>query len=79
MPVTENYDDRQDIQGLPAGLPDSIYATWLSALREIKDSPSNALGKERYQFCCGYVQALQDSSALDDCLCRLLNSQLQDL
>lgn len=68
-----------DRYGLPSGLPDSIYATWLSALREIKDSSSSAIGRERYQFCCGYIQALQDSGLLDLRVCRQLNSQVQEL
>lgn len=79
MSFTENYDDMFDLYGLPNGLPDAVYATWLGALAELKSSTSSVVGQKRYQFCCGYTQALEDSGILEPRLCRFLNVQVQAL
>ena len=79
MSFTESYDDMLDLYGLPQGLPDAIYATWLGVLAELKNSTSTIVGQKRYQFCCGYAQALEDSGLLEPRLCRILNAEVQAL
>lgn len=62
---------------LPLGLPDHIYGSWHGALREMRSSSSTAIGRDRHQFCCGYLQALQDSQMIEPHLCRFLNAEVQ--
>ena len=68
-----------DAQGLPLGLSDHVYASWRAALREVHDSPCSVSGKQRYQFCCGYLQALEDTGAIEGQLCRYLRVQVNEI
>lgn len=64
--------------GLPVGLPDFVYATWVAAVGELRNSQNYVQGDKNFQFCCGYIQALQDALVLDERVCRLLKSYLQE-
>lgn len=79
MTLSDRRDDIPGFRRLPSELPDPIQATWSSALRELEESSSSVEGKERYQFCCGYLQALQDSGVIDPRVCRLLEDMIQEL
>lgn len=68
-----------DHTGLPIGLPDYVYATWVSARKELLGSSGIEQGERRYQFCCGYLQALQDSKTLDERIYRFLNNELMNV
>ena len=46
--------------GLPPGLPHRVYATWTAALSEIHATDNARHAAERYQFLCGFGQALTD-------------------
>lgn len=50
--------------GVPYGFSENAYATWRSALAELRKSPSFKIGVQRYQFCCGFLQALDESDTL---------------
>ncbi|WPP02364.1 hypothetical protein SFA35_25565 (plasmid) [Pseudomonas sp. HR96] len=65
--------------GLPSGLPDAVYASWVASVLALRDSPSFAASEQHYQFCIGYVQALQDAQVIDPRLCRFMLLQLQHI
>lgn len=65
-----------DHTGLPVGLPDFVYATWLAARNDLHHSPNVEVGERRFQFSCGYLQALQDTQLVDERLCRFLSEEL---
>ncbi|SEJ49044.1 hypothetical protein SAMN03159495_3416 [Pseudomonas sp. NFR16] len=52
--------------GLPIGLPDQVYATWVSSMSDILTTDNARHAAERYQFLCGFSQALIDAKILDD-------------
>lgn len=68
-----------DHTGLPVGLPDPVYASWLAARKNLKESPDLVVGEHRFQFCLGYVQALEDTQMVDERICRFLQEQLHEI
>jgi hypothetical protein len=52
--------------GLPIGLPDKVYATWVAVLADIKTTDDARHAAERYQFLTGFCQALVDASLIDE-------------
>lgn len=52
--------------GLPVGLPENVYATWVSSMSDILTTDNARHAAERYQFLCGFSQALIDAKILDD-------------
>lgn len=62
--------------GLPAGVPDAVYATWLAVSRELNHTSNPILSEQNYRFCCGYVQALEDAQVIDERICRFLKNQI---
>ncbi|MBD8605205.1 hypothetical protein IFT80_21455 [Pseudomonas sp. CFBP 8771] len=64
---------------LPVGLPDHVYATWLAVRRQLRTSKDLASGELRYQFCCGYVQALIDAQVIDDLYGSRINADLREI
>lgn len=64
---------------LPVGLPDPVYASWLSARRELRTSTDLSLAQLRYHFCCGYVQALVDAQVIDDHYGSIISSHLREI
>lgn len=69
----------ENITDLPLGLPDHIYASWRGALREVRSSSTTAIGRDRYQFCCGYLQALTDSQLVEAHVCTFLNAEILEI
>lgn len=67
----------RDAVGIPNGLNERIYVAWRGALREMCNSPTQPVGEQRYQFCCGYLQALEESQCVGEHVCRFLNGELQ--
>lgn len=70
-----NYNDVLDAYELFKRLPNQAHVAWFCALTELKDSPCRASGEQRYRFCCGYTQALQDSGVLDRHLSCFMSAQ----
>ncbi|MBF7144956.1 MULTISPECIES: hypothetical protein [Pseudomonas] len=68
-----------DHSDLPVGLPDHVYASWLSARKELRSSTDLHLGELRYQFCCGYVRALIDAGVIDDHYGSIVSSHLREI
>ena len=60
-------------------IPDHVHASWAAALVALKDSRDFSQGEPRFQFCCGYLQALPDSRSLDDYFGRILMVELQKI
>lgn len=50
---------------MPLGLPDAVYATWVSSLTDINNTDNARHAAERYQFLCGFSQGLVDSGVID--------------
>lgn len=69
----------ENLTDLPLGLPDHIYASWRGALGELRSSSTTAIGRERYQFCCGYLQALTDSQLVEAYVYAFLNAEIQEI
>jgi len=59
MPST--YFDFLDPACIPEGLSEQMYAACCRALREMNDSHTLSDLENRYQFCCGFMYALQEA------------------
>lgn len=57
---------RLSSSGLPIGLPDKVYATWVAVLADIKSTDDARHAAERYQFLTGFSQALIDAGLIDE-------------
>lgn len=63
--MSESSPSSLDI-GLPSNLPERVYTTWIGALTELHTTESARHAAERYQFLCGFAQALTDSGFVAD-------------
>ncbi|RJX81246.1 hypothetical protein [Pseudomonas sp. LS-2] len=54
------------LAGLPIGLPDNVYATWVAVLADIQSTGDARHAAERYQFLCGFAQALVDAHMVNE-------------
>lgn len=68
-----------DHTGLPVGLPETVYSSWIAARRDFRDSKDLVLAAQRYEFCLGYVQALEDTQIVDERICGFLKEQLREI
>lgn len=68
-----------DANGLPPGLPDHVYASWSFALTSLTQSKRWIDADKAYQYCLGYIHALQDSHAMDERLCRFLLTRVHEI
>ena len=68
-----------DHTSLPVGLPEPVYSTWLAARKDFRDSKDLVLAAQRYEFCLGYVQALEDTQIVDERICGFLKEQLREI
>jgi hypothetical protein len=57
---------RLSSSGLPVGLPDKVYATWVAVLADIKSTDDPRHAAERYQFLTGFSEALIDAGLIDE-------------
>jgi hypothetical protein len=57
--------DFLDTSDLPRGLSEQAYATWRVALRDLYSSQTEVQVEYGYQFCRGFIQALQDMQAVE--------------
>lgn len=57
---------RLSSSGLPIGLPDKVYATWVAVLADIESTDDARHAAERYQFLTGFSQALIDAGLIDE-------------
>ncbi|WPP02457.1 hypothetical protein SFA35_25150 (plasmid) [Pseudomonas sp. HR96] len=67
-----------DHLGLPVELPDFVYATWVACVDELRTSKKLTQAEQLYQFCYGYVQALDDARVIDERYSCFLKVFLQD-
>lgn len=74
-PLPPPYDHTD----LPVDLPEPVYSSWLAARRDFRDSKDLVRGAQRYDFCLGYVQALEDAQIVDERICRFLKEQLREI
>lgn len=63
--VTLADSDMLHTFGLPHGLPEQAYVTWRIAVRDLLNSQTINQVEHSYQFCRGFVQALQDTQAIE--------------
>lgn len=75
MPLTDL--EFLDSSGLPRGLSEQVYATWRMALRDLYRSQTEAQVEHAFQFCRGFVQALQDIQAVEPGACLFLEAQMR--
>lgn len=71
-----------DLRGpfiLPHGLPDQAAITWGIALQDLCNSQTLHELEEHYRYCCGFVQALQDTQAVVPTVYMYLLVQVQEL
>jgi hypothetical protein len=61
------------------GLHNDVFASWVAALDELRRALGAAQFNERYQFCCGYLQALIDSRSMEPHQCGLLRAGLLEV
>lgn len=54
------------LAGLPIGLPAKVYATWVAVLADIQSTGDARHAAERYQFLCGFAQALVDAHVVSE-------------
>lgn len=54
------------LAGLPIGLPPNVYATWVAVLTDIQSTCDARHAAERYQFLCGFAQALVDAHLVNE-------------
>jgi hypothetical protein len=71
--------DEPSLLSLPNDLPDNVYASWVAALRALRESTTTALANERQQFCTAYLQALEDAQVIDPHIARMLHTEVQAL
>ncbi|WP_095096525.1 hypothetical protein [Pseudomonas sp. Irchel 3A5] len=64
---------------LPDDLPEHVYASWIGALTDLRESSTPALVNEHQQFCTAYLQALEDVQAIDPHMARMLHADVQVL
>lgn len=73
------YLDFLDPECLPKGLPDQAYITWIQALRDLSNSHTLVHLENSYQFCRGFVQALQDTQVAEPHVYLRLEAQLNEV
>lgn len=73
------YLDFLDTSYLPQGLPEQAYATWCLALRDFCNCQTVIEVEHVYQFFRGFVQALQDTQAVQSGVCLFLESQAREI
>jgi len=75
-----NQKARDQLQNaLPLGLPDDIYASWVGAMSELRRALKTEHVNDRYQFCCGYLQALADSRLIEPRHYGMLRAELLEI
>jgi len=72
------YLDFLDPECLPPGLTDQAYATWIQSLRDLYNSCTLVHLEQSYQFCRGFVQALQDMQAVEPGVYLRLEARLSE-
>lgn len=73
------YLDFLDTSYLPKGLSENAYITWRLALRDLYSSQTVIEVENVYQFCRGFVQALQDTQVVQSGVCLFLESQVREI
>lgn len=73
------YLDFLDTSYFPKGLPENAYVTWRLALRDLYSSQTVIEVEHVYQFCRGFVQALQDTQAVQSGVCLFLETQMREI
>ncbi|WPP02514.1 hypothetical protein SFA35_25490 (plasmid) [Pseudomonas sp. HR96] len=68
-----------DTSGLPRGLSEQAYATWRMALRDLYRSQTEIQVEHAFQFCRGFVQALQDMQVVEPEVCLFLEAQVRGI
>lgn len=68
-----------DTSGLPRGLSEQAYATWRMALRDFHTSQTEVQVEHSFQFCRGFVQALQDMQAVEPEVYLFLEAQVRGI
>jgi hypothetical protein len=68
-----------DHSDLPVGLPEHVYATWLAARRNLCNSKNLEQSELRFEFCCGYVQALTDGQVIDGRYGVIMRTHLREI
>ncbi|WPP02431.1 hypothetical protein SFA35_25925 (plasmid) [Pseudomonas sp. HR96] len=76
LPTNLDFLDASD---LPRGLTEQAYATWRMALRELYRSQNEIQIEHGFQFCRGFVQALQDMQAVEPEVYLFLEAQVRGL
>jgi hypothetical protein len=71
--------DFLDTSDLPRGLSEQAYATWRLALRDLCSSQTEVQVEHGFQFCRGFIQALQDVQAVEPEVYLLLEAQVHGL
>ena len=71
--------DFLDTSDLPRGLSEQAYVTWRLALRDLCSSQTEVQVEHCFQFCRGFIQALQDMQAVEPEVYLFLEAQVRGL
>lgn len=77
--VMPPYLDFLDTSNLPAGFSDQAYATWQQAVRDLQNSQTLMQVEHSFQFCLGFVKALQDTQAVAPEVYLFLETQVREI